>query len=104
MLRHNTFAGATATVGAHENVKTPTIEQFHKSIATVNAKLIDWEAQFQAFAQSVGVDLDAGGLLVLPEAFDMRDVPPRYRLQVIRQGSTFGLVRNPSGGAATTQE
>jgi hypothetical protein len=103
MLRHNTFAGATATVGAHENVKTPTIEQFKKSIATVNKMMVDWEAQFQSFAQSVGVDLDAGGLLVLPEAFDMRDVPPRYRLQVIRQGSTFGLVRNPTGDAATQE-
>jgi hypothetical protein len=34
----------------------------------------------------------------------MRDVPPRYRLQVIRQGSTFGLVRNPTGEAVTTSE
>jgi predicted transcriptional regulator len=104
MLRHNTFAGATATVGAHENVKTPTIEQFQKSIAQVNKMMVDWEAQFQAFAVAHGCDLEAGSVLVVPEAFDLRDVPPRFRPQVIRKGADFGLLRNPTGSAAVTPE
>jgi hypothetical protein len=104
MLRHNTFAGATATVGAHENVKTPTIEQFQKAIAQQNTMMVDWEAQFQAFAVAHGCDLNAGAILVVPNAFDLRDVPPRYRPQVIQKGSDFGLLRNPTGEAITTSE
>jgi hypothetical protein len=104
MLRHNTFAGATATVGAHENVKTPTFEQFQKSIETVNARMMDWEAQFQAFAVAHGCDLEAGAILVVPDVFDMRDVPPRYRAQVIQRGSDFGLLRNPTGECAMPAE
>jgi hypothetical protein len=97
MLRYNKFAGATATIGAHDNTRPASAADVQKATATVNTTLVDWEAQFQSFAQSFGVDLDAGGLLVVPEGYDMRDVPPRYRLQIIQQGSTFGLVRNPSG-------
>jgi len=105
MLRYNTFAGATATVGPAENVKVPTLAEFKRAIAAVSGQFSSWEAQFQSFAEQHGCDLEAGSVMILPTGFDVRDIPPRYRNRqvLIAEQPTDGVIflRNPHGEPPT---
>ena len=105
MLRYNTFAGATATVGPAENVKVPSLADFKRAIAEVYGQLSAWETQFQSFAEQYGCDLNEGGVMILPTGFDERDVPPRYRgsAVLIAQQPTEAVIflRNPHGESPT---
>jgi hypothetical protein len=101
MLRYNTFAGATATVGNAENVRVPSLEDFRLAIAAVYGQTGPWEAQYQSFAHQHGCDLEAGGIMILPPSFDTRGIPPRYRDAQVRINpqvtDTVVFLRNPHG-------
>lgn len=71
----------TATTSASTATQAPalTVESVLGAVAKAEEIARGWEREFNAVALKQGFDLDKGDKMIVPKAFDMTLVPPRYR-------------------------